>query len=630
MTKKAIIIRKNTKIQKYTRKHNKKTRKQSRTHRNKNGGITARKQKKISSIIPSSSILSSLKTFNFKIMKLLKVHNEIISELKYKLSAFSENIPLTGYLSYNLLNKLEYNGAHIYVIFSNFKIVGMAFFKNLTLEFKKEILNQRQIDLLKKQIDINIYQLYYTFFEKDENDEIMTKPLITALITKFRNFIGINKNIVITMMRFIDEDTSKYSMIEKFIPIINYRKKAVNIEKRLGFTYNGYNLTNHNEIINQFTLKFLNENISAHDFFPIYSITRQFNSTNSIDYTTFTANLDMEGLSTIDNVYRYSIENSFIYYNTTFDNNYSILNSVPYYNNFVMNYLSNKLGNSHIVCNYPYLYYSMLEYYGEDSYELSFFAPIISSIEKAQKLLDSNVEQFFILKAFNVYNRINYKKIYIKNHNNLYNILNNNTLYNGYLFQNLSILNKNMIEIKNKYYLISIYFIITYINNIYKVYAFNKYGLLIYDMPYYDFWKFNNIKYAFKNTIKGLLFPDNINEYTEHPLTSSEIKEIQDSMKFICSKIGKMYKNYVNLKYNQMNGFVSFNIYTRLIKIKDHYQVYIAETDNDIYFPEYNDPIHKPFINDYWEWINELVIKPTFNKSYITSRTEDHFQPLEI
>jgi hypothetical protein len=60
------------------------------------------------------------------------------------------------------------------------------------------------------------------------------------------------------------------------------------------------------------------------------------------------------------------------------------------------------------------------------------------------------------------------------------------------------------------------------------------------------------------------------------------------------------------------------------------HQVYITSVEDDVYFPEYNDPLHKPFINDYWEWINELVIKPTFNKSYITSRTEDHFKPLKI
>ena len=581
-----------------------------------------------------------------RLLRISNLNNMQYNELNYKIKNYTENIPLQGFLSIDLIKRLENNG-YIYLLKKNDKICGLVLFRNLTLELKKEILDMKEINILRQKIDVNIYHLYYTFFKNEKEDEtrvdnfvmdnfVMDKSFMDKIISRFRNDIGINKSIVVVIMKFLNINFANYDMISKYIPIIKYKETAKEIEK-LGFTYNGYHLTMHNEIINMFSMRFVSK-LQSNDFYQVYSITRMFDDYAAIDFSNLKTYMKNVNLSSIENIYRYSIENSIIYYNNIYDSLYSI-NTVPYYNNFIMCYLSNKLGNAHIVCNYPFLYNAMQEYYGKDSKEIEQFIPIIDSIEKVQNILDDNKMHLLIGTIFKlitfiyntptfVYNEISY---FLNNNNDLYQILNNNNLLYGYYVKNFSNVLQNIIRLKNdSVYFITVYFLITYINNIYKIYVYDKCGLLIYNISYTNYIEVLGKSITDIYTIKGLTFPDNINEYMDNPFNYDEIKEIQNSIKQLCSNIGKMYKQYVNLDINQMHGFVQFNIDLNIIKHKNKLDVNVISVDDTVYFPNYDDPIHKSFVDKYWEWINELVIKPAFDKTYITPNKQAHFQPLNI
>ena len=524
-------------------------------------------------------------------------------------------VPLFGYLNRENLKQILKYGIIYMLLFDNV-IIGIVFFKNLTYEKKYYILGSHYYKKFKSKSDIQIYQFYYFI----DNKYQFSNELYNRL---YRNFKYDNQNIkkdniIITLYEFLNlKNKREYDVLSRHNIFLN---NIVNKNKYayIDFEYNGYHITMNDEIINTYSKRYFTNEITSEDFFPTYAITRQIKNENAINLNNLEDNLTENGLYNINSVFRYYIDNSFIYYAPSI----SLYNSIPYENKFVISFLSNRLGNTHILERYNFMYKMMAEYYGYNSKKLDKFAKIINNKKEAYKYFNTKEYELIFEKLIlykNIFNEIpeNIKAPKTKHEFDLlFNKLENS---NDYYWLKCYDNNNKVLLKDNTKYLISPYILFTYINNKYNAYVFDKSALYLFAS------KEKRMQY------KGIyFFPENFNNFTNDFIDTNEIqKQIREAVK----DIAKMFEKYKTLEINQINGFFVMNLYIQLFEnVKNNYKYNILVTNSDytIYFPNYYDNLHNYIVDDYIQWINELVIKPSFIPNYKTSFTELHYQPLDL
>ena len=389
-----------------------------------------------------------------------------------------------------------------------------------------------------------------------------------------------------------------------------------NTYKPIGFEYTGFHITMNEETINTFSKRYIRQNIISEDFYPTYAITRQIKNDTAVNLNNLENNLEKLKLFNINSVFRYFIDNTFIYYSPSV----SLYNSIPYENKFVISFLSNKLGNTLILERYPFLYKMMNDYYGFESEKMNKFTKIVYKKEDAIQYLKNNY--YLSFEKIPLYKNILDipKKIQPRNIEELNSIFKTIENSNDYYFlKSYNI--KNLVRLNADYeYLISPYILYTYINGVYKAYLFNK-------SAFYVFTHNNTMKY--KGTY---FFPEHFNELSNVNINTDKI---QKQIRELASDIAKMFSKYVIADNNQINGFFVHNLYLKIMRnsrnsnnINDAYEIMVSNSDYTIYFPNYSDSLHNYIVDEYLEWINELVIKPSMIPGYKTNKKELHYQSL--
>lgn len=587
----------------------------------------------------------------FRVINLEQLKREQVDMLDYNFRLNNEKVALSGYLTLELLKRNQYNW-YVYLIIkqngngyghvnehSKNDMVGICIFRNLTDELKKDILGRKQIEELKSRVDIQIYQIHYCCF----NGMTMNKKMMDMLVNRFRRDIGINRNMVITLLRPLNVNVENFDMVSRYLPIINYRKNEAQQIEKLGFTYTGYQLTNHNEILNTFAMRFLDENISSKDFWPIYSLTRQFVSEGSININKLISIVNSYNLYSVESIYKYSVENTFLYYIKNDENLYTLNASVPFYNNFIFNYMSNRLGNSHLVCNYPYLYDLVKEYYGSKSKELNCFIKLLDNMKDIVDFLnlenkkeiknkedDTKDEKYIIIRTFNINTQNNYKAFYVFNTDELNLIMKHQNKY-GYYAKMWDSSVRDHLKIKNdELYWIAPYVLITKTgNDKYNSYVYDKSLIFKYNLTWDE--RINKGKSGYSADMHNLIFPNDYNDLLENPIENTELDFIQEEIRKIVKIIAIVYKKHACLKINQINGFILFNLII-YINRDNNGKIYlrVSDVDDTIYFPEYNNYKTEFMTDRFWTWVNELAIKPNFpdndNNDFESKMEEIHYQ----
>jgi len=563
------------------------------------------KDKTIKKIKKNTSKLLKFTSKNLQNIKIINIKNYNQNDLQFFLNNKKYvKIPLFGYLSNYNLNKIKRH-SHIYILEQNNKISGIAFFNNLTSSIKKKILDN-YLNKMKSKSDIQIYQFYYCFIDKNS---IITNQIFKNLLEKFINDENTNKkNIILTIYEYLSIHKNNIDPLSKsnlFLQNGLYENKY----KFINFNYNGYHITSNDEILNTYSMRLFHRNIYPEDFYPTYSITRQIENNSAVNLLKLEEYLQELNLKSMNSVYKYFIDNSFIYYSPSI----SLYNSIPYENKFIMNYLSNTLGNTYIIQNYYNLYKFMLEFYGENSKEINNFTKIIFSTKDAIDQFDTNkykyvIEQYYIYKNINNFIPKSYDPKNINELKKTINYINNSNMF--YWLKCYDIKRKIVTMKDNTSYLIAPYVLFSYINNKFNAYVFHK-------SPFYKKPLDNKKDYE-----ATLFFPEDFNTYSSEFINTNKI---QDKIRDVVKDIAKMYNKHKCLEINQMNGFFVFNLYLR---IYEQGNIKITNSDYTIYFPDYHDKLHNYIVDEYIAWINELVIKPVFIPNYKTNHKELHFIPL--
>ena len=341
--------------------------------------------------------------------------------------------------------------------------------------------------------------------------------------------------------------------------------------------------------------------------------------------------MEKSNLFKIENVNRYALDNLFTFYVTSGFNEICTLNkSVPYEYNFIMNYINNTLGNSHIIKNYLFLYLTMREYLGTNSNILKTqFAEVITSYDRLVAVFK---EKCFVgIMAFfinNYYYNINGG---FNNLEKLNEFISEKQAYseNGFYIRNFGFI-KNLYPVKSKtnYYIAPILMFVLN-KNILNVYLYHTCGLLIFketDVELYSNKIFDSKQFLYP----PLIFNSMAHEYFDDSL---DVNDIMYKLRKLFSIIGKAYKKHATLNINQMNGFVIVHPIIRLIKdpqTKDIYPLLYSIN------PEFVLGSKDESNRKQTQWIYELAISPlldekdriVFDNSTITESEKLSYQQL--
>jgi len=559
-------------------------------------------------------------------------------------------MPILGFFSLNIIMKLK-KFDRCFFVFQNNIIIGCIFFHNLTYNFKYNMLgNQVNNKDFKSKSDINTYMMNWLFWS-----DSITPAIFNRSISLLKNINKLdNKNIIITTFTFIHfkqsnilselSQVSQLSLQEqlfntaigKYKPIIEYTNSdEYKLLIKLGFTHCGYYSNINDELLNIFTIRYINK-CTSKDFHPVYIITRQIDSEPEYFIRTdnFQNFLEQSNLFKIENVNRYALDNLFTFNIPTSTENdlCSKHQTVPYEYNFITNYINNTLGNSHILSNYLFLYFATREYLGTHSNILKKqFAEVIISYDR---LVAAFKEKSFIgIVSFSINN--NYLGISggFNNLDKFNEFINKYHSYNinGFYIRNCEYI-KNLYPVKSKTnYYIAAHLIFVLNKNKLNVYASNSCGLLI-------FKETDEELYSNKETdLKNFLYPPmNFNNFANEYFDDSiDVNDIMFKIRQLCTIIGKVYKKYATLNINQMNGFIITHPIIKLIKDPQTQKIYpmLYSITADFRFSTKDEPNRKQS-----QWIYELAISPILNEnqrvifdhSAMTESEKLSYQPLEI
>jgi len=531
----------------------------------------------------------------------------------------AEQIPILGYWTPQILNTLK-KEMNTFFILEGDKLLGIALFKNLTVDFRKNMIGKLWTEF-KSKADVDSYLFYYSVLHNERENDIITKNMLNKLFNMFISMNSLqNKSFMIILLQILQVQINNMDSIIKYKPIIEYVLTGVDKYKNLGFEYNGHHINLNNDIINVFIKRYIkSSSFDVNNYYPTYIITRQLDNFNASNMSNLENLLTKERLYLVQNVYKFCLNNMLVYYNNFIENSlYSIFKCVPYEFNFVMNYITNELGNNHIICNYVFLYKALINYYGSNSREIQNFAKIIDNLDDIYNLLDD--KKYLTVRNFNIStDSTNFHKLFNNKDKFIeyYNDKSKQLLYGYYVYN--STYKINIIPIKdNLHYVITKTLVFTYINKELKMYIINKGGILIGNYTFLDM--LSDIQnYAFK----VMIFPDDYKNLVKDPITDNDINKLSNLITENCKSIGKMYKKHVVNDINQINGFRSVHIYMIFIKENGEYKVII---DRTAYFNKLSSRNNY----EHSDWINEIAIKPALYKGYKTNNPEPHYQPVDI
>ena len=610
------FITKNSKY-KTTRKNTRKnTRKPARKNNRQNNQKTSRKTKFKYEII----IKKSKQTRTPNRYDIVSYSNKYDKNVIHFLMNSYKNvkIPMVGFLNINFIRKIHNNGI-VYLLLEKNIITGIFIFKNTTLSEKQYYFN-KNIDKILNKKDINIYQFIYAL--SIYTDKINTK-LFRNLLARFQNDMNLSeKNCVLTIYKYLELENNKFhDMFERYK---KYNELIMqNKYDYLGFKKNGMHFNIHDELIESYVIRFFKKEITVKDFNNTYIITRQIENNDAINLSYLVNSLENNNYWQLNNVSKYFISSSFMYYAPS----KSINNSVPYENLSIMSFLSNKLANIHIISHYGLLYYAIKTYLSgkNDKHILDKFVPVYMSKNEAlknyHKKSSFSFEKILLSKQYfytGFFDRIKLKPNNLRELNNTIEIINSSNLL--FVLKDYTMHKHNRLNLKNKLlYYISPYVMYTYINNEFNAYVFNKSA----------FYIFNPDKQSSQAYLDTVFFPDNFNTYADEFINTDYI---QLKIRELVATIAKMFHNHVNTDNNQINGFYVHNYYLIITKSNkndsDKYDIMLSQVDQNIYFPNYTDNLHNYIVNEYLEWINELVIKPNLISNYKTNKTDLHYKPV--
>ena len=559
-------------------------------------------------------------------------------------------MPLLGFFSINIIMKLK-KFDRCFFVFQNNIIIGCIFFHNLTYNFKHNMLgNQVDTKDFKSKSDINTYLMNWLFWS-----DSITPTIFNRSISYLKNINKLeNKNIIITTFTFIHfkqsnvlselSQVSQVSLQEqlfntaigKYKPIIEYSNSdEYKLLTKLGFTYCGYHSNINDEVLNIFTIRYINK-CNSNDFQQVYIITRQIDSDPEYFIRTdnFKNFLEQSKLFKIKNVNRYALDNLFTFYiPTSTENDLCTKNkTVPYEYNFITNYINNTLGNSHIISNYVFLYFAVREYLGTNSNILKKqFAEVITSYDRLVEAFKGKsfvgILSFFIndnyLGVSGGFNNLDKFNEFI---NKYYS---NNV--NGFYIRNCEYI-KNLYPVKSKTnYIIKTHLIFVLNKNKLNVYAYHMCGLAIFKET--DEELNSNKETIYREYLCSPMYFNNVaNEYFDE---SIDVNDIMFKIRQLCTIIGKVYKKYATLKINQMNGFLIIEPSIRLIKDPQTQEIYpiFYNITSDFTLSSKDEGNKKQS-----QWIYELAISPIldenqrviFDHSTMSESEKLSYQPLEI
>jgi hypothetical protein len=563
---------------------------------------------------------------NYKIFTLEDINKYELTDILQKIFLKNEKFPLIGYFTNDSILKILHPKMTFFIFKSNL-FIGIIFFKNMTYDFKKSFLGSKYINdnQLKSKSNINNYLVNWIFIYND-----VDKNLFDNVCNRFRKINNLmNKNIIITTLKnFSVKQNHENDILYRFKYLFDYPtsyeyNKLIN----LGFNYNGYNILMHNDLMNIYSIKFINKNLSKDDFFPLYIISRQLKNAYSLDLTNIKKLLHTDGLISINNINRYSIDNTLLFYTNQLDNEiYSVYSSIPYNFNFVMNYITNDLGNSHIIKKYSYLYFALrndLEMNVKSNFQskdLDFFCEIIISYDKAINLLNIDGANL-LLTIFPIQNYDTYLSIGFTNKKDFeeYIVNNEKKIPYGYYLRNYNFINK-IFPLKNDtLYYVTPYLIFTFINQKLKCYVYKTIALIIFIEKIKDL--FNNKEFINLNfLVRPQIFHESFNNFASRNV---DVDDIYLKIRKLCSIIGKIYKKYVNLQINQIHGFCAIHPMIRLIEENN-------EIIPKLYNVNSNALISRSNNAEMSEWIYNIAIAPALYPNYKCERQELHYQPLNI
>jgi len=559
-------------------------------------------------------------------------------------------MPILGFFSINIIMKLK-KFDRCFFVFQNNIIIGCIFFHNLTYNFKYNMLgNYINNDDFKSKSDINTYMMNWLFWS-----DSITPTIFNRSISLLKNINKLdNKNIIITTFTFIHFkeyniltelfQVSQLSLQEqllniaigKYKPIIEYTNSdEYKLLIKLGFTHCGYHSNINDELLNIFTIRYINK-CTSKDFQPVYIITRQIDSNPDffVKIDNFQNFLEQSKLFKIENVNRYALDNLFTFYIPTSTENDLCTKSktVPYEYNFITNYINNTLGNSHIINNYVFLYFAVREYLGTHSNILKKqFAEVITSYDR---LVEAFKEKSFIrLIPFT----INYNYCGVSGgFNNLDKFNEFINKYHSHNVNGMYITNygfvKNLYPVKSKTnYHIKTQLIFVLNKNKLNVYVYHMCELVIFKETDEEL---NSNK---ETRLKDWLYPPMNFNYiaNEYFNDSIDVNNIMFKIRQLCTIIGKVYKKHATLNINQMNGFLIIEPYIKLIKDPQTKEIYpmLYYITSDFELSLKDEDIKKQS-----QWIYELAISPIldenqrvmFDHSIMTESEKLSYQPLEI
>jgi len=558
-------------------------------------------------------------------------------------------MPLLGFFSINIIMKLKKFDRCFFVLKNN-SIIGCILFHNLTYNFKHNMLgNQVDNKDFKSKSDINTYMMNWLFWSDSITPTIFNKSI--ALLKNINKLE--NKNIIITTFTFIHfkqsnilselSQVSQLSLQEqifntaigKYKPIIEYTNSdEYKLLTKLGFTYCGYHSNINDELLNIFTIRYINK-CTSKDFQQVYIITRQIDNNPNFFVRTdnFQNYLEQSKLFKIKNVNRYALDNLFTFYvSSGFNDLCTKHKTVPYEYNFITNYINNTLGNSHIISNYQFLYFAAREYLGTNSNILKKqFAEVITSYDRLVEVFKEksligimaffiNNNYFGISGGFNNLDKLNEFINKYHSHN-----------VNGFYIRNNGFI-KNLYPVKSKTnYYIAAHLIFVLNKNKLNVYASHTCGLLI-------FKETDEELHSNKEILdKEFLYPPmNFNYFANEYFDDSiDVNDIMLKIRQLCTIIGKVYKKHATLKINQMNGFLITHSYIKLIKDPQTQEIYpiLYNIGAEFLLSSKDEPNRKQS-----QWIYELAISPLldenqrviFDHSTMTETEKLSYQPLEI
>lgn len=530
-----------------------------------------------------------------KIFKGVNLQYEIISALdinKNKFIEYFEKITQCNYMSvifnYITLDKINlfYNNL-TFLVFKNGLFLGLVYFKNMTYDFKKTILGD-YVDnkTFKSRANISNYVMEWCFINLQ-----MDKYLFNLIISNFRKIGNIMfSNISILVMKIFDSILSKEYM-QSVDLLFRYRKLIEYNESDEYKTLTNWNLSYHgyfpnlkNQIVNIFSIRFYKKMLISDDFYPTYIISRQFKNKKMIDYKNIKQLLDNRDFFTLKSYKKFSLDNVLVLstkYNLDNDIK-SLTETFPYEFNFITNFISNNLGNTHILM-YHNLYYLFIKKFGENSKYSKYFCKVFYNYDNVIKLLEAKKIEIIVFLRKNIAIRF-YASYKFLSANEFVNFINNNINYDDLLYvRDISYMKKLYPLKTGELYDIEQKILITYINNKYKCYIkknkdfFINYGVNVANLSQTGKADFINYTTSYLN------FNKSYNSYVLKPI---DIEKISEQIKTICKIICKIYEPYVCNNYNSLHGFIIANpvfrinkdesgdIYPFIIRIEQNFNIF--------------------------------------------------------